>query len=69
MAATNGIRTHDLSLTKRVLYQLSYSGINMKISKVFISLSCNWIKSHTLNLLTGETQQCLHSSDGRAQDS
>ena len=24
--ATNGIRTHDLSLTKRVLYQLSYSG-------------------------------------------
>ena len=25
-AATNGIRTHDLSLTKRVLYQLSYSG-------------------------------------------
>ena len=25
--ATNGIRTHDLSLTKRVLYQLSYSGI------------------------------------------
>ena len=26
--ATNGIRTHDLSLTKRVLYQLSYSGDN-----------------------------------------
>ena len=25
--ATNGIRTHDLSLTKRVLYQLSYSGV------------------------------------------
>ena len=28
--ATNGIRTHDLSLTKRVLYQLSYSGDNCK---------------------------------------
>ena len=27
--ATNGIRTHDLSLTKRVLYQLSYSGTPM----------------------------------------
>ena len=26
--ATNGIRTHDLSLTKRVLYQLSYSGVD-----------------------------------------
>ena len=24
--ATNGIRTHDLPLTERVLYQLSYSG-------------------------------------------
>ena len=29
--ATNGIRTHDLSLTKRVLYQLSYSGTNTSI--------------------------------------
>ena len=27
--ATNGIRTHDLSLTKRVLYQLSYSGTSV----------------------------------------
>ena len=26
--ATNGIRTHDLPLTKRVLCQLSYSGWN-----------------------------------------
>ena len=25
--AINGIRTHDLSLTKRVLYQLSYDGV------------------------------------------
>ena len=30
--ATNGIRTHDLSLTKRVLYQLSYSGCGRRKS-------------------------------------
>ena len=31
--AIDGIRTRDLSLTKRVLYQLSYDGKSVKISK------------------------------------
>ena len=36
--ATNGIRTHDLPLTKRVLYQLSYSGWSLSLQH---NICCN----------------------------
>ena len=36
--AFDGIRTRDLSLTKRVLCQLSYDGISMVIVRVKIHL-------------------------------
>ena len=35
IGATEGIRTHDLAFTKRLLYQLSYGGVGGIIPKDF----------------------------------